>query len=212
MSIAFYYGSGSPFAWKVWLVLEHKRLAYDLHILSFQAGDTRTPEFRALNPRGKVPALVEGDVVLYESNAIVEYLEDAYPEPAVLPGNPGARALARRIAAEGELYLYAPVRALMGQTVMRPNGDGDPQVIDQATSGLVAELTRFEGYASRTYLTGNTITLADFALYPVLASIQRINVRSPKHAVAIPTRLARWMTRMETLPYFEHTYPPHWKA
>ena len=45
MANTFYCGSGSPFAWKVWLVLEHKKLAYDLKVLSFQAGDLKKPEF-----------------------------------------------------------------------------------------------------------------------------------------------------------------------
>jgi len=48
MAITFYYGSGSPYAWRVHLALEHKALPYDRKILSFAAGDTRKPEFVAL--------------------------------------------------------------------------------------------------------------------------------------------------------------------
>ena len=69
-SRTFYYGSGSPYAWKVWLALEHKQLEYDLKLLSFDRGETRAPEFRALNPRGKVPTLVDDGLVLWESSAI----------------------------------------------------------------------------------------------------------------------------------------------
>ena len=47
MSITFYYGSGSPYAWRVQLALEHKALAYDRKVLSFSAGDTRKPDFDA---------------------------------------------------------------------------------------------------------------------------------------------------------------------
>ncbi len=79
MSLVLYYGSGSPYAWRVQLALEHKALPYELKVLSFSAGDTRKPEFIALNPRHRVPVLVDGDFVLYESNAIVEYLDEAYP-------------------------------------------------------------------------------------------------------------------------------------
>ena len=50
-----YYGSGSPYAWRVQLALEHKALAYERKVLSFSAGDTRKPEFLALNPRHRVP-------------------------------------------------------------------------------------------------------------------------------------------------------------
>ena len=51
MAITFYYGAGSPFAWRVWLALEHKALAYELRALSFSEGDLKTPEFAALTPK-----------------------------------------------------------------------------------------------------------------------------------------------------------------
>ena len=79
MPLVLYYGSGSPYAWRVQLALEHKALPYELKVLSFSAGDTRKPEFLALNPRHRVPVLVHDDFVLYESNAIVEYLDEAFP-------------------------------------------------------------------------------------------------------------------------------------
>ena len=68
-------------------------------MLSFAAGDTRKPEFVALNPRHRVPTIVDGDFVLYESNAIVEYLDEAYPgrgQP-LFPGDARNRALVRRL-------------------------------------------------------------------------------------------------------------------
>ena len=94
MSLVLYYGSGSPYAWRVQLALEHKALPYERKVLSFSAGDTRKPEFLALNPRHRVPVLVDGDFVLYESNAIVEYLDEAYPATGA-PLFPGRRAHAR---------------------------------------------------------------------------------------------------------------------
>src|SRR5262245_45691355 len=51
MALTFYYASGSPYAWRVWLALEHKRIGYELKTLSFSAGDLRKPEFSAINPR-----------------------------------------------------------------------------------------------------------------------------------------------------------------
>ena len=71
MAITFYYGSGSPFAWKVWLVLEHKRLAYQLKVMSFQAGDLKKPEYLAINPRGKVPVLIDDGYTIWESSVII---------------------------------------------------------------------------------------------------------------------------------------------
>jgi len=109
MSLDFYNGSGSPFAWRVWLALEHKQVPYQIKTLSFDRREHRTPEFLAINPRGKVPAIVDGDVTLWESGAILEYLEDRYPERPLLPGDAAGRALARRIAAEAVRFFRSAV-------------------------------------------------------------------------------------------------------
>src|SRR5262245_47841317 len=74
MALTFYYGSGSPFAWKVWLTLEHKAIPYDFKLLSFDRGDTKKPEYLAVNPRGQVPTIVDDGFALWESTAITEYL------------------------------------------------------------------------------------------------------------------------------------------
>src|SRR5688572_28133858 len=112
MAIVLHAGSGSPFAWRIWLALEHKRLPYELKMLSFSAGDTRTPEFLAMNPRHKVPVLVDDGFPIYESSAIGEYLEDRWPERPLLPDNPRDRAIARRLIAEVDHYATASSRPL----------------------------------------------------------------------------------------------------
>ena len=76
MSVVLYYGSGSPYAWRAWLALEHKGVPHELKTMSFAAGDLRTSEFSALNPWRREPVLVDDGFVLYESAAIVEYAED----------------------------------------------------------------------------------------------------------------------------------------
>src|SRR5205807_1086634 len=98
MAIVFYYGSGSPFAWRVWLALEHKKLPYELRVMSFDKGDLKQLAFQALTPRGKVPLIQDGDYVLYESTAIMEYLQDAYPSSgaSLFPADPKPRRSAFR--------------------------------------------------------------------------------------------------------------------
>ena len=86
----FYYGSGSPFAWRVWLALD-TRIAYEAKRLSFDKHETRTPEFLALNPRGKVPTIVHDGWPLRESSVILEYLEEAWPAPRAAVGAAGPR-------------------------------------------------------------------------------------------------------------------------
>ena len=100
MTITLHAMSGSPFSWKVALALEYKQLNYELCWLSADAGDLKRPEFAALNPRRRAPVLTDGNVALYESSAIVQYLEDAYPEPTLFPGDLATRALTYRLLAE----------------------------------------------------------------------------------------------------------------
>ena len=117
MALTFYAGSGSPYAWKVWLALEHKGIPYELKMLSFDKGDTKSPEFLAVNPRAKVPAIVEDGVAVSESSVIVEYLEDRYPWKPLLPKDASGRATARRIAAEADSYLSETVEELFNLTL-----------------------------------------------------------------------------------------------
>src|SRR5215510_7448169 len=120
MALTFYCGSGSPFAWKVWLTLEHKRIPYEFKLLSFDRGDLKTPEFRAVNPRGQVPAIVDDGFALWESMAIVEYLDERYPQPPLLPHDAAGRSKVRRLMLEADNHLYRAQADLMNATLYRP--------------------------------------------------------------------------------------------
>ncbi len=76
---------------KVRLALVEKGLAHESVVVDLQAGEQHTPAYRALNPRGVVPTLIHGGAVLIESAAILEYLDDVFPEPALRPREPVAR-------------------------------------------------------------------------------------------------------------------------
>jgi glutathione S-transferase len=105
MAVTFYYASGSPYAWRVWLALERKGIPYHHKLLSFDAGHLKTPEYTALNPRQRVPVLVDDDFALYESAAIVEYIEDRWRNgPALFAHEPRKRAVQRRMVHEADQY------------------------------------------------------------------------------------------------------------
>jgi glutathione S-transferase len=212
MSIIFFCGSGSPYAWKVWLALEHKELPYEKKMLSFQAGDLNKPEYLAVNPRAQVPAIVDGDLTLFESSAIVEYLDDRYPERPVIGRDPMERAIGRRIVAEVDAYLFPASRKLFAQTLFIPPGTGDPKEIAAAQGGLHKELARFEAYATGSYLVGDGPTVADYTLYPMLALIRRVEAKHPGQGVGLPPKLEVFSKKIEALPHFAKTIPPHWKS
>jgi glutathione S-transferase len=213
MSITFYAGSGSPPSWKVWLTLEHKKIPYQLKMLSFDAGDQKKPEFLAINPRGLVPTLVDDDFVIAESSAIAEYLEERWPEPTLLPGGPRERATIRRRSLEVS-YLDGAFEELREHTVNAQKGTADPAEMPRKVEAVVKEIAMFERAMGGEYVAGNALSLADFSLYPLLALIRRIAGRFKVAPLenAIGPKLGPWMARIEALPYFERTYPPHWKG
>lgn len=213
--ITVYYGSGSPFAWRVWLALEHKQLAYDLRQLSFSGDDLTTPDYRRINPRGKVPAIEDDGFSLYESAAIVEYLEDQYPQSgaSLFPGDARNRARIRRLVNEADLYLEAAGRKLVLAVLFPGNEEWDEGDISAGREAIAVELSKFESYLSGDYYAGE-LSAADFTIYPLVALMRRMEVRKPDLDVTslFGPKMSAWIQRIESLPYYSKTYPPHWKA
>jgi glutathione S-transferase len=213
MALDFYYGSGSSYAWKVWLVLEHKQIPYDFKLLSFDKEETRAPAFLAINPRGKVPTIVHDGFALWESNAVLEYLEERFPEKPLLPKDIRARATVRRLMCEADNYLSTALNELFNATLFAPGGKHDAGRIAAAQDEMVAELARWDALLAGDYLTG-ALSLADFAAFPQARLVQRVDERQPKNGIGarMPARVAAWIKRIEALPYYAKTTPPHWKS
>lgn len=207
MALDFYYGSGSPFAWRVWLALEHKGIPYNFKLLSFDADDTEKPEFTKINPRQKVPAIVDDGFALYELSAIVEYLEDKKPGTAPLfSADVQTRATQRRLIREVDDYFFAPLRKVFsGITEKKP-----AEEIATAVEAAREELARWAPTGD--YMTG-TLSAVDLTLYPFVALVERFSQRNPQAVPAdlLPPRLKEWASRMQKLPIVQKTLPPHWK-
>ena len=215
MSITLYYGSGSPYAWRAQFALEHKALPYDLKVLSFSAGDTRKPEFIALNPRHQVPVLVDGDFVLWESNAIVEYLDEAYPGRGapLFPGDARQRALVRRMVLEVDNYFSKATDEVLTQAFWKKPEEREPDKIAAGRKAVVEEVGMFTKAMKGDFLAG-PLSAADFTLFPFVAALWRAQMKlADLDADGILTpELRAWKGRIEALPYFDKTIPPHWKA
>jgi glutathione S-transferase len=213
MALTFYCGSGSPYAWKVWLVLEHKHIPYDFRLLSFDKGDTKAPAFLAVNPRGQVPAIVDDGFALWESGAIAEYLEERYPRHPLLPADPKARATVRRIALEAENFLGKAAGGLAEVTLYRKE-PAPAAEIATAQAAVMEELGRLEAQLVGPFIAG-PLSLADFTLFPSVRILKRIEQRQPGKGIPderLPPKLRAWVRQIESLPYYEKTMPPHWKG
>ena len=122
--IEVFWVSGSPYAWRVLLTLEVKRLPYASRLLEVSKGDLKKPEYLALNPRGQAPTVKDGEAVLTESLAIMAYLDHKYPRPLLF----GCRR------ARDGAHLAADL-GVLGPYLDRPAG----QIIAPLYFGKVAE-------------------------------------------------------------------------
>jgi glutathione S-transferase len=206
--IRFYYGSGSPFSWRVQLVLEEKGIPYEPVLLSFAKGEVKSPEHLARSPRGKVPALEDDGVVLYESTAIAEYLEERYPTPPLLPPGPAERAVVRIEELECVEYFASAFQAVARQAFFTPPEQRDAAALEQGRAGVRAELAKLEARAVRRgggpFVVGPTFTRADCTWVPFVEIAGRAGVEPET------PWLRAWRDRMRTRPSYRRSYPPHW--
>ncbi len=210
--LTLYYMSGSPFAWRVWLALEHKGLSCEVKRLSPQAGDLEAAAFRAMNPRARVPVLRHDDFALYESAAIVEYLEDRFPDkPRLLSSDLRRRALQRRMIREADQYFAEPMERLVEIILFTPQEKWPEERIDEARQRISGELLFWENAIAGEFLAGE-LSAVDFTLYPMLALVRRMALRRPGLEPALGSRLKAWADRFEALPAVQRTWPPHWRS
>ena len=174
-----------------------------------------TRYIQSINPRGKVPAIVDGELVLWESAAIIEYLAEAFAPSgrSPWPAEIGQRAIARRIAAEADGYVYPAVRKLVVELLIRHDGQPDLAAIAESKAALAKEFERLEQQLPRNFLAGDEPSVADFALYPLTAILLRVDAKAPAYELAnvISQNVRSWRGRVEQLPYFDKTIPPHWR-
>jgi glutathione S-transferase len=198
-----YSGPLSLFARKIEIALGEKGLAYERVMVPFtqEAGySPKHPDVLAANPKGQVPVLVDGDLTLFDSTLIFEYLEDAYPAPPLYPVGAKPRARCRMIELAADEILLPLVRALMFR-----NSPVDPDAARQAQ--LVAEAARTEA-AIRNYYAGleaelagrdyfcDVFTVADIAMFMTVLFVLRL--RGPR-LDGFPA-LAAWYARVGARP------------
>lgn len=220
MSVEVYWSSGSGFSWRVLLALEAKKIPYDSRQLEFSKGEHRSPEFLAINPRGRVPALRDGEVTVYESVAIIAYLDRRFPDPPLFGASPAESARVWRSVMETVNYLDVPTEAFI-LPLYFGRVAGQEEAIRAAIKTLHEEVARLEtALAASSWLAGATMSAADLVAYPMVRSILRAAGKpaaAPFETGFLPLEarypaVAAWMGRVEALPGYDRTYPPHWRA
>ena len=141
--ITLYSGPLSLFSRKVEIALREKGLAFERIMVPFNQTtgyDPRHPEVLALNPKRQVPVLTDCGLVLYDSTVINEYLDEAYPDPKLMPDSPVERARCRLDELYGDEILFQALKPLMHRTEP-PSPDRDRRIAQEADALIAEELS-----------------------------------------------------------------------
>src|SRR5260221_11303121 len=122
MAIDLYWGSGSTYCWRVLLALKHKGLDYRSHALKFDQQENQAPQMLAMNPRGRLPVLRDGDYVVFESVAILYFLDRKYPEPPLFGRNAEEGGGIMRVFCEYQAYPERRLSRLVRHFLFRRGG------------------------------------------------------------------------------------------
>ncbi len=182
----------SPRARKVRIALAEKGLQYEKVTVDITKGEQKKPEFLAINPNGKVPALQDDGTSIYESSIIMEYLNDKYPNPPLLPADPGQRARARVLLHYGDNPFDSACAAIVGEVFFKPKGQADQNAIAKAKQDLTACFERLEKeLGNNDYLAGS-FSLADVSFASWAPLFGPLQVEVPTHC----SRVKAWLSRL----------------
>lgn len=211
----------SLFARKVEIALREKGLPFERVMVPFsqeRGYAPKHPDVLAANPKGQVPVLVDGDLALFDSTVILEYLEDAHPDPPLYPASPKARAECRMLELFADEVLLADIRRLMYRSEP-PAADPDRRARqdEDGRAGEAALRQRWRELASelagRDWF-GDSFSAADIALVMAVLFAQRLHGPGLDECPALAAWYARAGERSSVQPAMaeivdaDHTLSP----
>ena len=182
----------------IWL-LEELGVPYEVRTVSLARDTPRSPAHLRAHPLGKVPAIEDGDVVMFESGAIVEYLVERYGAGRLAPppGTP-ERATYLQWLHFGEATCLPPLSDLVQHTFMRPEAERIAAMVPDATARVTAWLDVLDAaLASRPYVAGEAFTAADVMVGYAVALAKLIGQLGPAHP-----HVMAYVERLEARPSY----------
>jgi glutathione S-transferase len=219
MAITLYWGSGSPFSWRVMLALQYKNLPYDSQLLHFDKQEHQSPHMLRLNPRGRVPVLKDGEYVVFESVAILYYLDLKYPQPRIFGLSAQEAGVIMRVICEFQAYAEPSLQKIV-EAIFSDKVAEDIDALTDAMHVVAREARTIEGRLSKEqWIVGANYTALDMVIFPWIQLLRRALTKPAAAELGarfLPMErnypaLARWIERIESLPGYENTYPPHWR-
>jgi glutathione S-transferase len=197
---------------KVLAVSRELELDPEIRLVNVYKGEGRSPAFVAINPLGKIPALVEGDFTLWESNAILVYLSERHGDHRLYSRDPRERAdILRWLFWESSLWqpaLSALLAPTVGHRLLPSIVPAPASAPDWKTAALVPLLALLESQlATRAFLIGTTPTLADFSVAGMTTYF-----RHAAFPFAAHPRIRDWCDRLDALDSWRASADPLWGA
>ena len=193
----------STYSRRVMMALAEKNIPHELVTIAMEKKAHRDAAYLAYNPYARVPTLEEGDFVLYESTAILNYLEATHPQPALVPADARGRALVDMHMKLCDLQMTRQAGTIIFPKRFLPKERWDEKAIAQAKAEIEKHLDILEGIylaGGREYLVGDRYSLAEVCYAPFLEFL-------PLMEIAPPPAVAAWSARMLARPSAQNTRP-----
>lgn len=219
MALELWWGSGSPYSWRALLALEYKALPYTSHLVQFAKQEHKSEFMLQMNPRGRVPVLKDDDYVVYESLGIMHYLDRKYPERPIFGRTAQDAGTIARVISEYQSYVEDQIMKII-YAILFQGVEERMDEVARAMHIVSGEARNIDKRLARSeWLVGDSFSAADIVVFPGIKMLMRaLDRREAKELRArlLPIEanfpaIAQWMKRIESLPGYERTVPPHWK-
>jgi glutathione S-transferase len=193
-----FFGSPASSAGRTHWLLEELRVPYEYQRVDARESQTRTHDFLALNPSGKVPFLLDGEVKLFESVAINFYLAEKYGGP-LWASTPYERALIYQWSLWAVATLQPVVLDIMYHSAILPESQRDARVVERARSSLPRSLQTLEtALEQRHYLVNDTFGVADINAGSVVNIVPAVGFSLDAHPMT-----KAWLHRLKVRPAYQ---------
>ena len=179
-----YSGTSDPYSHRCRIVLFEKGMDFEVIDVDLM---NKSEDVAAINPYGKVPVLVERDLVLYEANIINEYIDERFPHPQLMPPDPVMRGRARLFLHRFEQELYGHIEAIERGAVK--SADKARTVVRDNLTQIAQILTK------QKFLLGDEFSMLDVAIAPLLWRLELYGIRMSKDAAPLMKYAERMFSR-----------------
>lgn len=196
-----HYHPFSTFSRRVRIALLEKKIPHELVEIDMVARQHRSPEYLALNPYGRVPTLEEDGFVLYESTAILEYLELTRPDPPLVPADPRGRALAAMHVKLCDIQLARQTSTIIFPKRFLPKERWDEKAMAQAKTEIEKHLEIVAGQlGSKQYLVADKYGMVEVCYTPLVQFLDLMEIVPPPPVAAWVERMLSRDSAVQTKP------------